>query len=71
MKIELTNSSNSNTALHISVKINDKDVGILYLNEKELNEFIKVLKFGVLNSDNVEFENNCYIDKEDDFDDER
>lgn len=71
MKIELTNSSNSNTALHISVKIDDKDVGILYLNENELNEFIKVLKFGTLNSEGVELENNCYINDDDEFDDER
>lgn len=70
MKIELTNSSNSNSALHISIKIDDKDVGILYLNEDELNKFIKVLKFGALNSDDVELENNCYIDEDDEYCDE-
>lgn len=71
MKIELTNNNISKSALHISVKINDKDVGILYLTDDELNDFIRALKFGTINTEGVEFENNCFTDDEDDFEEER
>lgn len=62
MKIELNNTSNSNSAYHIAVSLDDKEIGILYLTEDELETFLKVLKFGHLNMDNVEVENNCYND---------
>jgi len=68
MKIELNNTSNSSSAFHISISIDDKEVGILYLTEKELDLFLKTLKFGYLNMEGVEVENNCYIDNNDEED---
>lgn len=65
MKIELNNTSNSNSAFHISISIDNKEVGILYLTENELDKFLKTLKFGHLNMEDVEVENNCYIDNDD------
>lgn len=65
MKLELVNAGGSEIAYHIAVKIDDKEVGILYLKSEELDTLIKAVKFGAVGSDEIEFVNSAYVDEED------
>ena len=62
MKFELKNAGGSDTASHISVLIDNKEVGILYLNEIELENLISIFKFGARENENAEFVNSAYVD---------
>lgn len=64
MKFELKNSGGSDTAFHISVLVDDKEVGILYLNEIELEYLIKIMKFGSRDMENISFINSAYTDSD-------
>lgn len=65
MKLELVNAGGSEVAYHIAVKINDKEVGILYLKDEELDQLVKTIKFGSVGNEAVEFINSAYVDEED------
>jgi len=62
MKFELKNSGGSDTAFHISVLVDEKEVGILYLNEIELDYLIKIMKYGSRDMENISFINSAYTD---------
>jgi len=67
-KIRLEKIHSAGTSTHVKVLINDKDVGILYLNESELAMFIKSLRQGIYSAD-AELELNLFDDEEN-FDDD-
>lgn len=69
ISLQKIHSSGPDSA-HVKLLINDKDVGILYLKEEELDTLVKCLKKGIYDSD-TNFETDIYDDNnyedEDDF----
>jgi len=51
-------------SVHVKLFINDKDVGILYLKEEELDVLLKCLKKGIYDSD-TNFETDIFDDDSD------
>jgi len=67
-KIELRKVEATGTGtLHIKIFFNDKDVGFIYLNDNEVDAFIKCLKRGAANAD-VDLITSIYDDIYDDED---
>lgn len=60
--------SSSGSSVHVKLLINDKEVGVLYLKEDEVDILTTALKKGIYSSD-IKFETNLYDDSED-FDDD-
>lgn len=64
-KIELVKIDSTGTGVtHIKVLIDEKDVGMLYLNADEVDLLLNTLKHGYLESD-VEVSTNIYEDSDD------
>jgi len=63
-KIELVKTDSTGTGVtHIKVLIDEKDVGVLYLNADEIDLLLNTLKHGYINSD-VEVSTNIYDDSD-------
>ena len=60
--------SSSGSCLHIKLKINNSDVGVLYLKEHEVELLLKTLRGGIRSTE-ILLETNIYDDGSD-FDDE-
>lgn len=70
MKFEFVNLNSSQTGAHVKVLANDKEVGILYLNDEELDALLDLIHKGSVNSD-TDFINSLSSDSDfDDLDDE-
>jgi hypothetical protein len=68
-KITLEKIHSTESCYHIKLLINDKDVGILYLKESEMDMLYDSLKKGAINAD-VTLESNIYDCDEDEFEDD-
>jgi hypothetical protein len=68
-KISLEKVNSSNGITHVRFLINDKDVGMLYLKDDELDIALACLKKGSFNSD-TEIHSDVYTDDNVDCDDE-
>ena len=68
-KITLEKIHSTESCYHIKLLINDKDVGILYLKESEMDMLYDSLKKGAINAD-VTLESNIYDNGEDEFEDD-
>ena len=62
--IVLEKVNSSGNSVHVKLLINDKDVGILYLKEEEVDILLKCLKHGSLSTD-VNLESKIYTEEED------
>lgn len=51
-------------SFHVKMLVNEKDVGILYLKEEELEVLIDCIKKGIYDSD-TEFETDIFDDEDD------
>jgi len=60
--------SSGPVSVHVKLLINDKDVGILYLKEEELDALVNCLKKGIYDSD-TNFETDIF-DEDDSIDDD-
>ena len=61
MKIELVNIQSMQTGMHVKVLADNKEVGILYLSNEELDAFLDLIRKGVTNS-STEFVNSLHTD---------
>lgn len=61
MKIELVNVQNMQTGMHVKVLADNKEVGVLYLSNEELDAFLDLIRKGVTKS-STEFVNSLHID---------
>lgn len=69
MKIELENIQNTDHGVHVKVLANNKEVGVLYLSNDELEAILDLIRKGVHNS-STEFVNSLNVDDySDDFED--
>jgi hypothetical protein len=68
-KITLEKIHSTESCYHIKLLINDKDAGILYLKESEMDMLYDSLKKGAINAD-VTLESNIYDSDEDEFEDD-
>ncbi|NBP02653.1 MAG: hypothetical protein EBU90_21550 [Proteobacteria bacterium] len=66
MKFEFVNLNSSQTGAHVKVLANNKEVGILYLNDEELEALLDLIHKGSVHSD-AHFVNS--LSEDSDFDD--
>jgi len=61
MKIELVNLQETDTAVHVKVLADSKEVGVLYLSKQELDSLLDLIRKGITKS-STEFVNSLNID---------
>ena len=64
MKFEFVNNNATESGAHVKVLANDKEVGILYLNDEEIEALLDLIRRGTYDSTH-EFVNSLYVDEED------
>lgn len=47
----LTTHKTHSGGVHAQIKLNDKDIGVLYLSEREADILLSILRKGVINTD--------------------
>jgi hypothetical protein len=61
MKFEFSHLASTASCVHVKVMANNKEVGILYLNNEELDALLDLIRKGI-SSSSVEFINNISVD---------
>lgn len=63
MKFELKLTDSTNSAVNLRVLVDGKESGVLYFKQEELDNFLKLIKHGIVNAPaDVEFINSTFVD---------